>query len=286
LPGKYEFGRYDIDEVREMRRRFELRDDDYIKLSSYAKSRNLEFSASVFDYKGLDLLSRLSPPYIKIASTDLNNLLLLRRIAEHGIKMILSTGMSSLADIEKSVSEILKTGFNDIVLMHCISVYPAQLRDCNLGFIDTLRSAFGFPVGFSDHTQSSIAACLSVTKGVSYIEKHFTLDRKLEGFDHAYAAEKQELADYIADVRDAETALSITPQKLTEPELLTRKRARRSLYASRFLPAGTKITEEHVLVVRPQNVMSADEIDSLIGKTLNVDLNAYSPFAPQYLKHD
>lgn len=283
LPGRYKYGHYDIDHVREIRRRFMLTDAQYRELSEYAREKGIPFSASIFDLHGLNLLADLQPPYIKVASTDLNNLRLLRRVAEKGIRIILSTGMSSLGEIERSVTEILRTGFRDVVLMHCVSVYPAKLEEMNLSFIDTLRSAFGLPVGLSDHTEGSIAACLALTKGVTYIEKHFTYDRKAEGFDHAYAAENEDFVKYVADIRAAEIALKASPFKITDRERETRQRARRGLYAARDLLAGSIIQDADVLIVRPESVMSADQVDAVVGRRLTRNLPAFAPFTPDIL---
>jgi sialic acid synthase SpsE len=224
----------------------------------------------------------LHPPYIKIASTDLNNVRFLRQVAKKGIPIILSTGMSSLEDIEHSVQEIMHTGFRDLTLMHCVSSYPAKLEEMNLSFIDTLKSAFGFPVALSDHTETSLAACLALTKGVVYIEKHFTYDRKAEGFDHAYACDPEPFVQYVADIRSAEKALQTASIKLGEHELYVRKRARRSLYAARDLVAGQIVRDEDVLVLRPQNVMSADQIDLVVGKQMRQDILQYQPFTTVY----
>ena len=278
LPGRYDFGTYDIDAVRALRRRFMLSDSEYRVLADHAGARGIALSASVFDEHGLDLLASCSPPYIKIASTDLNNVRFLRKVAEKGIRMVISTGMSSLRDIEKSVREIRRTGFSDLVLMHCVSVYPARLEDMNLPFIDTLRSTFGFPVGLSDHTESSIAACMALTKEVSYIEKHFTLDRRQEGFDHAYAAEGEAFVRYVDDIRAAEQALREPAEKLSEAERYTRKRARRSLYAARDLRAGQTVRDEDVLVLRPENKMAADQIDEVVGRSLTRDVRQFEPY--------
>lgn len=283
LPGRYEFGNYDIDQVRATRKRFMLSDTQYTELADYARERGVPFAASIFDQHGLDLLADLRPPYIKIASTDLNNVRLLRRVVEKGVRIILSTGMSSLGDIEHTVTEILRTGFRDVVLMHCVSAYPARLEEMNLTFIDVLRSTFGLPVALSDHTESSIAACLALGKGVEYIEKHFTCDRKAEGFDHAYACEGEALVHYVADIRAAQQALSVAPNKLGEREMNVRKRARRSLYASRDLTAGTVIQDTDVLIVRPENAMSADQVDSVVGRRLSADLAAYEPFTNEII---
>jgi sialic acid synthase SpsE len=258
-----------------------LSDPQWREVAAAATASGIPFSASIFDTSGLDLLASLRPPYVKIASTDLNNLRLLRQVAEKGIRMIVSTGMASLGDIEQSVREILRTGFSDLVLMHCVSVYPARLEEMNLPFIDVLRSAFGFPVALSDHTPTSLAACLALTKGVAYIEKHITTDRTREGFDHTHACEGRDFIQYVTDIRNAEAALRPACAKLGERELYTRQRARRALYAARDLPAGTVLTDADVLVVRPQNSMAADQIDEVVGGRLRHSIGRHQPLTPR-----
>ncbi|OFY37554.1 MAG: hypothetical protein A2W91_14485 [Bacteroidetes bacterium GWF2_38_335] len=283
LPGVYEFGHYDILKVVEMRRRFMLTDKNYLQLDEYCRKKKIAFSASVFDKRGADLLAGMNPPFIKIASTDLNNFRLLRIVAEKGIKMILSTGMSTLSQVEKSVNELYKSGFDKIVLMHCVSAYPARLEEMNLGFIDALRTSFGFPVGLSDHTQGSIAACMALTKKISYIEKHYTIDHTQEGFDHLYAFEEDQFIEYVDNIRKAEEALSFQGSKLKKDELYVKKRARRSLYAARAMKKGEVIKDKDVMVVRPEGIMDASEIDLIIGKKLNRNIKLYEPFSPDMI---
>lgn len=278
LPGEYDYGHYDIKEVIKIREEGVMSDEDYDDLAHYCRELGIQFSASVFDPRGLELLLRFDPPYIKIASCDLNNLRFLREVAEKGKKIVLSTGMSSLADIEKSVRELDRIGFRDLVLMHCVSVYPATLSQMNLSMITVLRSNFGFEVGFSDHTGDSLAACIALSLGATWFEKHFTEDRTQRGLDHAYAMEEAGLKMYIQELQAAYTALQPQEAKISEAERLTRRRARRSLYAARDLPAGHVITNDDVLCVRPENVMQADEIDLLIGKALRVPVHIYQPF--------
>ncbi len=280
LPGTYSYGHYDIKKVIEIRQSTVLSDDIYRELSGYSAGQGIAFSASVFDEPGLDLLCSLDPPYIKIASCDLNNVRFLRRVAERGKKIILSTGMSSLADIEKTLKEIDKTGNRDLVLLHCVSVYPAKTEQTNLGFLSSLKQ-FGFPVGFSDHTGQSVAACMALTQGATWFEKHFTTDRTQEGFDHAYAMEEEGFTSYVADLREAEAALAPRPAKISDDERYTRKRARRSLYAARNLRKGEVIRDEDVLCVRPEGIMNADDIDLIIGRKTTRDVRQYEPFSPE-----
>lgn len=275
LPGKYEFGKYDIAKVIEIRKKQMLKDDDYIELASYAKEVDISLSASVFDKRGLDLLASLKPEYIKIASCDLNNIRFLRQVAEKGIKMIISTGMASLGDIEKSLNALFKANFSDIVLLHCVSVYPAKLSEMNLNFLTTLKNAFGFPVGLSDHTPNSIASCVALAKGAEFFEKHYTEDKTQEGFDHAYALEENELIQYVKDIRDSELALTTASKKIGDDERTVRKRARRSIYAARQIKQGEMLTDDNILVVRPEGVLDADQIDIVIGSRATRDIPAF-----------
>lgn len=283
LPGDYEYGHYDIKKVIQIREDGMLKDEEYDELAAYCKEKEIAFTASVFDERGLDLLLKFDPPYVKLASCDLNNIRFLKQVAERGKKMIISTGMSTMQDIEKSLNELSKVNFDDIILLHCVSVYPAYLEKANVGFIKTLKEKFGFPVGYSDHTGNSIAAAMALANGAEWFEKHFTADRTQEGFDHAYAMEEEGMTQYVKDLRDAEKAMIVPEQKISDAERYTRKRARRSLYAAKDLAAGTVINDEDVLVVRPEGIMNADQIDLLIGKKLKTDVKQYQAFSPDFI---
>ena len=278
LPGDYPYGHYDIREVRRIRQRDVLSDAQWQALRDDALARGIAFSASVFDAKGLELLRRLAPPYVKTASCDLNNLPFLREVAASGLTMVVSTGMSTLGDIEKAVDALRREGVHGerLVLLHCVSAYPAPLRETNLAFIQTLRRAFGTAVGFSDHTLGREAACAAVALGATWIEKHFTVDRGLEGLDHKHALEPAELKDYVDAIRDTEASLSPRAQKIGPAEAETRKRARRGIYAARDLPEGHVLAAADLLVVRPEGPIPADEVDTLIGGRLRRALAAHS----------
>lgn len=283
LPGKYEYGHYKIEDVIRIREAGEMSDEEYIELSNYANQIGIPFSSSVFDEKALKLLDQFNPPYIKIASCDLNNIRFLRQVAEYQRKIILSTGMSTLADIENTLSVINKESKCDIVLLHCVSIYPCALEQTNLSYINTLKSKFGVPVGFSDHTGSSHAACVALSLGATWFEKHFTEDKNQEGLDHAYAMEEQGLLEYINDLKAASLSLKSSEKQLTEKELYTRRRARRSLYAAKDLSIGHILTDADVLCVRPENIMQADEIDILIGKPLTKSIQRFEPFSKDHV---
>lgn len=286
LPGDYEYGHYDIKEVIKIREDGMIPDEEYDVLASYCKEKDISFTASVFDTRGLNLMLKFDPEYIKLASCDLNNIRFMREVAERGKRMIISTGMSTMKDIERSLSALAKENFNDIVLLHCVSVYPAHLEGANVSFIEVLKKEFGFPVGYSDHTGTSHAACMALAKGATWFEKHFTEDSSQDGFDHAYAMEESGLTEYVSDLRKAEQALIIPDKKISDAERYTRQRARRSLYANVDLKAGKVLTNDDVLIVRPEGKMNADQIDLIIGEKLQHDIKQHEAFSLEHVKAD
>ena len=275
LPEFYQDGRYLPNEVFEKRRAGMLQDDDWRTVAKYAAAKPLPLSASVFDRRGLDLLDELNAPYIKIASCDLNNIPLLKDAASRGKRLLVSTGMSTLQEIDRSVEAIRGAGNCPLVLFHCVSIYPCKLERTNLGFIDVLRQKFSLPVGFSDHTESSLAAAIAVSKGATWIEKHITLDRTSPGFDHAYAMEPSAFAAYVADLRSAETACRSTADKLSSDESKVRLRARRSIYAARDLKPGEILKAADVLVVRPEGPLVPGDLDKVVGRAVTQPIKKF-----------
>lgn len=275
LPAFPRDGGYEENEVIAARRRFMLSDADYRSLAAHAADAGIGFSASVFDRRGLDLLDALDPPYLKIASTDLNNIAFVREVAARGRRVVLSTGMSTLEEVKRSVDAALATGNSDLVLLHCVSVYPATLEQLRLWFIDELRATFDLPVGLSDHTPDSRAAVMAIAKGATWIEKHFTLDKTQEGFDHAYALEPVELASLVGDARAATTALTADEPKVGADERTVMQRARRAIYAADDLPEGTVLTAEHLAIVRPEGPLAASDVDAVVGRRLARPLRRY-----------
>lgn len=275
LPLLYKDGAYSENEVFRIRQRMMLTDDEYRELAAYTKAQGLGFSTSVFDLRGVRLLDELDVPYIKIASCDLNNSSLLIPAAETGRKLVISTGMATLGEIERAVADVTRTGSSDIVLLHCVSVYPSPTAIMNVGFIRTLQTAFGLPVGLSDHTENSVAAAMAVTLGVEWIEKHFTYDRGAEGFDHAYAMEPEMFRAYIADVRAAEAAMLPAADKVGRAEAGTRERARRALYAARDIPAGQALAADDVLIVRPEGPLHPNDLPLVLGRSARRAIKQY-----------
>lgn len=247
-----------------------LTDEEWRRVAGECARQDIAFAASVFGPLSLDKLMVLDPPYIKIASTDATNIPLIELACETGKPVLLSTGMSDLGEIETAVNAIQRVGAREVVLLHCVSAYPCPVEEANVGFIRTLREAFGLPVGYSDHTETSVSAIAAVTLGATWIEKHMTHDRASPiGYDHSYAMEPDMLTGYIADIRACEAALQMRTPKVGATEATVRSRARRGLWAARDLPAGHVVTAEDILPVRPAGPMSPAQADQLIGRTLS-----------------
>jgi N,N'-diacetyllegionaminate synthase len=254
-----------------------LKDYEYAELNDYCRKNKIQFTSSIFDNRGIELLVDLDTPYIKIASTDLNNLSLIHEAAKTGKKLIISTGMSILSEIERTVNFLTKEGHDKIVLLHCVSVYPAAEQLMNLSFIDILKSNFGFPVGLSDHTESNLSAIVAVGKNIEYIEKHITLDKKQKGFDHPYATEPNDFHKYVEDIRNAESANTLRENKMSSEERNVMNRARRGIYLGKNLNEGDIICFDDLLVVRPPSDFGADKIFKIIGKKIKNAKSKYSP---------
>lgn len=266
LPRIYADGVYQENEVFQLREAARMSDDEYRELAGYATGAGCPLTLSVFDSRGIRLADELDVAYIKIASCDLNNSRLIIEAAETGRTLVLSTGMASLGEIERAVTDFLGTGNERIVLMHCVSVYPCCTSDMNLHFLKILQEAFGLPVGLSDHTEHSLGAAVAVSMGARWVEKHFTLDRNAPGFDHAYAMEPESLVEYVQDVRSVEAACAPRQTKVLKAEVGVRTRARRGLWAARDIEEGALIDEGDVLIVRPEGPLKPNEISELLGK--------------------
>ncbi len=283
LPETPTKGGYARNEVFDKRASMMLSDDDYRALADYAREHHIPMSASVFDERGVRLLESIDAPYLKFASCDLNNSRLLKIGAETGRPLVVSTGMATLGEIERALTDLTGAGAEDIWLLHCVSMYPAPLREMNLGMITALSSAFGMPVGLSDHTETSHAATMAVALGARLFEKHHTYDRAADGFDHAYAMEPGMLKGYVRDIGDAISALKPAPLKLRESESLLKPRARRGIHAARDIQPGDIITETDLVVVRPEGPMSPNELPIVIGAKATRAIRRFESVEPGML---
>lgn len=250
----------------EMIKKLELPDEAFRALYSYANEKNILFLSTPDDTGSIDLLDELGVPAFKVASGEITNFPLLKYIARKQKPIILSTGMSTLGEIEEALAAIRKEAAVEIILLHCVSCYPAQIEEMNLKAIQTLRQAFKLPVGLSDHTLGMTIPIAAVALGVCVIEKHFTLDKNLPGPDHRASLEPGELKQMIAVIRDVEKAMGDGVKKPTLEEEENKKVVRRSLVARVDIPQGTIISAEMLGIKRPGTGVEPRYIDMFIGR--------------------
>jgi len=250
----------------EMNKRLELTADDFRELSARAQKKGILFLSSPYDNGSVDLLDELGVAAFKIGSGEITNFPLLRHIARKGKPIVLSTGMANLGEIEEALEVIRKEGVEDVILLHCITSYPAKMEDMNLKAMETLRHAFKLPVGLSDHSLGITAPIAAVAMGARVIEKHFTLDKNLPGPDHRASLEPNELREMAKAIRDIERALGNGIKKPKKVEEEIKQVARRSLVARVNIPKGTIITEEMLAIKRPGTGIKPEYIDVIIGE--------------------
>lgn len=244
------------------------------QLAEHAAARGVHFFSSPFDHEAVDQLAALGVPAMKIASFEIVDLGLIRYAAAVGVPMILSTGMTTYGEIEDALDAVADAGNRQVALLRCASVYPAAPEIMNLRAMATMRSAFGVPVGLSDHTTNIYVGAGAAALGIEVFEKHFTLSRTLEGPDHAFALEPDELTAQIAAVREVEAAMGNGRlEGPSEPESGEMYRnARRSIVAAADIVAGTEITAEMLTVKRPGFGIAPKHLPIVVGRHAKVDI--------------
>ena len=257
----------------EMLRPLELTETMHHELITYCKTRNIVFLSTGFDIESVDFLLSLGQECFKIPSGEITNLPYLRHIGQLGKTVILSTGMATLADIENAIDILEQAGTQRVKLtvLHCTTEYPAPMNEVNLRAMQSIKSAFGVAVGYSDHTQGIEIAIAAVTMGATVIEKHFTLDRNLPGPDHQASLEPAELTAMVAAIRNIEIALGDGIKRLTASEARNKLVARKSLVASREIKAGEVFTAENLSTKRPGTGISPMQWDEVLGKKAHRD---------------
>ncbi len=256
----------------EMLEPYELSESAWADLKKTAEEQGLLFLSTPLDEPSVDLLESLGVKAFKIASCDVTNIPLIRRIARLGKPAVLSTGMSTLGVVDGAVEAFCGCGNRDLALMQCTSSYPARNEDANLRVIRTLERAFGLPVGFSDHCRNNYAAFASVVMGASLIEKHFTVDHDLPGVDQKMSLNPAEFKDLVEGVRGVEASLGRPEKRVSEAERDAREGGRRGIVASRFIPKGAEITPDMVTAKRPAGGISPANIDLVVGRRAKRDI--------------
>ena len=256
----------------EHRKKLELSEDIWRELRDFAKEKNIIFFASAWDKKSADFLDELGVPVFKIASADLTNLPLLEHIAQKKKPMIMSTGMSTLEEVDEAVETVLLYN-KDLILMHTVSDYPCTEDKVNLRMIDVLRKRYNLPVGYSGHETGIAIPVAACALGAVVVEKHFTLDRATRGPDHAASLEPEGLRRVVKYIRVAvEPAMGDGVKKITENELKSRAKLAKSIASKVLIPKGTVITANMLTVKGPGTALKPKHLKELVGKTAQSDV--------------
>ena len=256
-----------------MLKKLELDFNVHKKLINYCKKKGIVFLSTPFDHESIDLLNELNIKIFKIPSGEITNLTYLRHIGSLGKEVILSTGMSNLKEIEDALKILIDSGTSkgNITVLHANTMYPTPMEDVNLRAMQTIRDKFGVSVGYSDHTLGIEVDIAAVTMGATVIEKHFTLDKTMDGPDHKSSINPEELTMMVNSIRNIEKALGSSikkPSKSEEPNIAS---ARKSIVASRSIKKGEIFTEQNITIKRPGTGISPMEWDSMIDKVAKHD---------------
>ena len=258
----------------EMLKELELPYEGFRIIKEHCDKIGITFASTADEEDSLDFLLKLGIPFIKVGSGDIGNISFLRYIGSKGLPVIMSTGMSSLADVDISITALKEGGARDITLLHCTTNYPCSFEDVNLRAMITLRNAFHLPVGYSDHTLGTEVSVSAVALGACVIEKHFTLDRSLEGPDHAASIEPEEFKRMVDQIRNTEKALGDGIKRMTLSETLVKSVVTKRIVAKRAIEHGEIFSDENVCVKRSNEGELASMWDRVIGR---VSLKDYIP---------
>ena len=255
----------------EMLRNLELSFEDFTELNEYCKTNGIEFVSTAFDLDSVDFLNQLDMPFWKIPSGEITNLPYLIKIANTHKPIVMSTGMSTIEEIEDAIGVLKNNGVSEIILLHCTTEYPAPYNEVNLKAMETLKKRFNVNVGYSDHTKGIEIPIAAVAMGATVIEKHFTLDRNMKGPDHKSSLEPNELKAMVDAIRKVENAIGDGEKKPSKSEIKNIAIARKSIIAKVDIKKGDILTEDNITVKRPGNGINPMKWFEVIGKAAKRD---------------
>lgn len=262
-------GKKSDDSQLSMLKKLELSEEDHKELMDYCQKKGIKFFSTAFDLESIDYLHSLNLGLWKIPSGEITNYPYIKKIAGYGEPIILSTGMCELSDIKAAYKVLANNGIRkeQITILHCNTEYPTPYEDVNLRAMTTLKDEFKVEVGYSDHTKGIEVPIAAVALGATVIEKHFTLDRNMEGPDHKASLEPDELKAMVSAIRHIEQALGSGHKTVSESERKNITIARKSIVAACDIKAGEIFTEENLTVKRPGNGISPMKWEEIVGKT-------------------
>ncbi|WP_074405887.1 MULTISPECIES: N-acetylneuraminate synthase [Aquimarina] len=250
-----------------MLQKLELSKDMHLELIQYCNSKNIKFLSTGFDLESIDFLNELNIDLFKVPSGEITNLPYLRKIGSLGKPIIISTGMADLKEIEEAVHVVVEAGarMSSITILHCNTEYPTPMHDVNLRAMNTIKDTFNVPIGYSDHTLGIEIPIAAVALGATVIEKHFTLDKTMEGPDHKASLEPEELKAMVTAIRNIEDALGHGRKEPSNSEKKNKEIARKSIVAKTSIQLGDIFTDDNITVKRPGSGISPMKWDSVIG---------------------
>lgn len=256
---------------RQIRQHLEFDIDEYREIKSYSESKGLDFLCTAFDIEAVDFLENLGVLAYKLASHSLTNIPLLEYLSKIGKPVILSTGMASLEEIDTAVK--IFNNNSTLFLLHCVSSYPTPLSDCNLNAINTLNSKFNVTVGYSGHEIGFLPTITAVAMGASIVERHFTLDKGMVGFDHALSLEPDELISMVRDIRNISMIKGSGKKVVSDVEMLTRDKYHVSMVSSQCIASGDIITKDMVSYRNPGTGIAYKNANIILGKRAKNDIS-------------
>jgi len=256
----------------DMLKRLELSKEDHVELIHYCRQKRMTFLSSPFDETSADLLEQLCVSAFKIPSGEITNHPFLKHVARKNKPLILSTGMSTLGEVEEALQVIYSTGNRSVTLLHCVTEYPAPFHEINLKAMLTMRQAFQIPVGYSDHTPGLEIALAAVALGAEVIEKHFTLDKNMEGPDHRASLEPRELRAMVRAIRNVEKALGDGIKRPAACELRNIAIARKCIVAAREIKKGETLETSSIALKRSGNGIDPRDLKKIMGLKARVNI--------------
>lgn len=247
------------------------------ELANYCTKQGIDFSSSPYDTEAVDMLVELDVDYIKIGSGEVNNIPFIRYAASKGKPLIVAVGATTLSEIDEMVQAIEAEGNENFALLQCVTNYPSDFPDANIRVIQTLASAYGKLVGYSDHTPGHTVPLGAVALGARIIEKHFTDDKTQEGPDHLFALNPEEFATMVREIRNLEQALGTGRKRIYQSEETTQILQKRSLYAIQPIKKGQKITTDMVAPLRPAKGIAPKHLSVVVGAQAQKDWDADTP---------
>jgi N-acetylneuraminate synthase len=270
---KFKSKKDNLNNIYDQIKKYSLNEKMHLNLLKYAKSINIDFASTTYTKKNIDFLFSIGVDFFKIASPDVTDLELIKHAVLKNIPVFISLGLTSISEIENIVNIIPNKYKKNIFFLHCISSYPASPSLINLNFINILRDLFGINVGYSDHTLGIGTSLASVVFGCKVIEKHFTLNRRMEGWDHCISVEPLEMKLLCEESKKIYDAIGRKSKKNSKTELLNKKKFRKSIVLNRNIKKGEILKREDFVFKRPGTGIGPDNIEYVLGRKYNKNIN-------------